>query len=141
MGDQIVSSCVQIPLRLVWLISVHKRQGMTIPNLLVNLSGVFEYGQVYVALSQATEMRRLTLRGFSEKTFCAHPKVKAFYSLLAGGGGGTGSGGGDISSSGRVVTNKENAILLQRCKSDVAQTIQFSIRTPLDRGIPTLNQQ
>ncbi|KAL7519487.1 hypothetical protein ACHAWX_004240 [Stephanocyclus meneghinianus] len=76
MGDQTVSARVQIPLRLAWSISVHKSQGMTIPNLTVNLSGVFEYGQAYVALSRATELRLLTLRGFSEGAFRAHPLVK-----------------------------------------------------------------
>mmetsp|Transcript_11040 Transcript_11040/g.27143 ORF Transcript_11040/g.27143 Transcript_11040/m.27143 type:complete len:262 (+) Transcript_11040:1801-2586(+) len=100
MGDQTVSSRVQIPLRPAWSISVHKSQGMTIPNLTVNLAGVFEYGQAYVALSRATELKRLTLRGFSEKSFRAHPKVKAFYSLLDKGG---------IPDFGQV-TNKENAI-------------------------------
>jgi ATP-dependent DNA helicase PIF1 len=85
MGDQTVSSRVQIPLRPAWSISVHKSQGMTIPNLTVNLAGVFEYGQAYVALSRATELKLLTLRGFSEKAFRAHPKVKEFYRLLNGG--------------------------------------------------------
>ncbi|KAL3757376.1 hypothetical protein ACHAWU_008537 [Discostella pseudostelligera] len=94
-GDQTVSSRVQIPLRLAWSISVHKSQGMTIPNLAVNLSGVFEYGQAYVALSRATDLERLTLRGFSEKCFRAHPKVKAFYNLLDNGGA-------------SKITNKEN---------------------------------
>lgn len=126
MGDQIVSSRVQIPLRLAWSISVHKSQGMTIPNLTVNLAGVFEYGQAYVALSRATEFRRLTLRGFSEKTFRAHPKVKAFYSLLAGGS----RGGGDVASSGQVATNKEN----QQCQSDGAQTIQVNPYTSGSRN-------
>lgn len=84
MGDQTVSSRAQIPLRSAWSISVHKSQGMTIPNLTVNLSGVFEYGQAYVALSRATELKLLTLRGFSARSFKAHPKVKAFYDLLDG---------------------------------------------------------
>ena len=48
---------------------------MTIPNLTVNLQGVFEYGQAYVALSRATELKLLTLRGFNERCFRAHPKV------------------------------------------------------------------
>jgi len=55
---------------------------MTIPNLTVNLSGVFEYGQAYVALSRATELKLLTLRGFSKDVFRAHPLVKAFYEVL-----------------------------------------------------------
>lgn len=130
MGDQIVSSRVQIPLRLAWSISVHKSQGMTIPNLTVNLAGVFEYGQAYVALSRATDFRRLTLRGFSEKTFRAHPKVKAFYSLLAG----DSRGGGDVASSGRVATNKENTVLLQRCQSDGAQAKQVNPYTSGSRN-------
>ena len=83
MGDQTVSSRVQIPLRLAWSISVHKSQGMTIPNLTVNLAGVFEYGQAYVALSRATELKLLTLRGFSEKCFRAHPKVKVSRTRVA----------------------------------------------------------
>lgn len=49
---------------------------MTIPNLTVNLKGVFEYGQAYVALSRATELKLLTLKGFSANAFRAHPKVK-----------------------------------------------------------------
>lgn len=130
MGDQIVSSRVQIPLRLAWSISVHKSQGMTIPNLTVNLAGVFEYGQAYVALSRATELRRLTLRGFSEKTFRAHPKVKTFYSLLAG----DSRGGGYVASSGRVATNKENTVLLQRCQSDGTQAVQVNPYTSGSRN-------
>ena len=85
-GDQTVSSRHQIPLRLAWALSVHKSQGMTIPNLAVSLRGVFEYGQAYVALSRATKLDTLTLRGFDEKAFKAHPKVKQFYRLLESGG-------------------------------------------------------
>ena len=83
-GDSTVSSRIQIPLRLAWALSVHKSQGMTIPNLTVSLRGVFEYGQAYVALSRATEMKLLTLKDFNERAFRAHPKVKHFYALLGG---------------------------------------------------------
>ena len=85
-GDATVSSRQQIPLRLAWALSVHKSQGMTIPNLAVSLRGVFEYGQAYVALSRATKLDLLTLRGFDERAFKAHPKVKEFYRLLENGG-------------------------------------------------------
>lgn len=83
-GDSTVSSRTQIPLRLAWAMSVHKSQGMTIPNLSVNLKGVFEYGQSYVALSRATTLSLLKLHGFDERSFRAHPKVKRFYQLMEG---------------------------------------------------------
>eukprot|EP00569_Conticribra_weissflogii_P020583 CAMPEP_0171426446 /NCGR_PEP_ID=MMETSP0881-20121228/3966_1 /TAXON_ID=67004 /ORGANISM="Thalassiosira weissflogii, Strain CCMP1336" /LENGTH=741 /DNA_ID=CAMNT_0011945929 /DNA_START=57 /DNA_END=2282 /DNA_ORIENTATION=+ len=106
MGEQTVSSRVQIPSDLHGLYQCISRKGqfefnvaahiwgkvtishtlsgyrMTIPNLTVNLAGVFEYGQAYVALSRATELRLLTLRGFSMKAFRAHPQVKEFYRVL-----------------------------------------------------------
>uniref|UniRef100_A0A7S2PDZ7 ATP-dependent DNA helicase n=1 Tax=Leptocylindrus danicus TaxID=163516 RepID=A0A7S2PDZ7_9STRA len=81
-GDQTVCSRYQVPLRLAWCLSIHKSQGMTIPHLTCNLQGVFEYGQGYVALSRATKLELLTLRGFNEKCIKAHPKVKEFYKFL-----------------------------------------------------------
>lgn len=86
-GDHVISSRIQIPLRLAWALSVHKSQGMTIPHLTVSLEGVFEYGQAYVALSRATHLRYLKLKGFHAKAFKAHPTVKAFYKRLALTGG------------------------------------------------------
>jgi hypothetical protein len=55
---------------------------MTIPRLSISLKGVFEFGQAYVALSRATELKNLILTGFHERTFVAHPRVKSFYNLL-----------------------------------------------------------
>ena len=80
--DTVVASRMQIPLRLAWSLSVHKSQGMTIPNLEVGLRGVFEYGQGYVALSRATQLSTLLLRDFDARSFRAHPKVKQFYEIL-----------------------------------------------------------
>ena len=82
MGDVVVCSRVQVPLRLAWALSVHKSQGMTIPHLSISLKGVFEYGQAYVALSRGTSLDTLTLKGFDPRAFTAHPRVKAFYQLL-----------------------------------------------------------
>jgi hypothetical protein len=55
---------------------------MTIPRLSISLKGVFEFGQAYVALSRATELKNLILTGFHERAFVAHPRVKSFYKLL-----------------------------------------------------------
>jgi hypothetical protein len=62
--------------------AIHKSQGMTIPSLEVNLDGAFEYGQAYVALSRATDLRALSLVGFSPRTIRAHKRVTAFYQSL-----------------------------------------------------------
>ena len=123
-----MSSRWQIPLRLAWSISVHKSQGMTIPNLTVNLQGVFEYGQAYVALSRATELKLLTLRGFSQKTFRAHPKVKTFYNLLDNGG---------RPSPGQV--NKENFVAEQRDDhiGDLPDPFDGDLPDPFDEGNQT----
>ena len=81
-GDSTVSSRVQIPLRLAWALSAHKSQGMTIPHLSVNLRGVFDYGQAYVALSRATKLSLLTILGLNASSIRAHPKVILFYVSL-----------------------------------------------------------
>ena len=81
-GDVEVSSRKQIPLRLGYALTIHKSQGMTIPDLVVNLTDTFEYGQAYVAISRATCLDKLILKGFKENQFIAHPKVSEFYRLL-----------------------------------------------------------
>mmetsp|Transcript_17812 Transcript_17812/g.40459 ORF Transcript_17812/g.40459 Transcript_17812/m.40459 type:complete len:516 (-) Transcript_17812:678-2225(-) len=42
LGQEVISSRIQVPLKAAWSLSVHKSQGMTIPHLAVNLAGVFE---------------------------------------------------------------------------------------------------
>ena len=79
----------QIPLRLAWALTIHKSQGMTIDNLAVDLSKKFSWGnvhvtagQVYVALSRATNMNRLQIKGFNPQYMKTSRSVIEFYSKL-----------------------------------------------------------
>lgn len=71
----------QIPLQLAWAASVHRCQGTTLTNqCIVNLSRVWEPGQVYVALSRVTCMENLRIVSLDpRKSIFAHEKAKRFY--------------------------------------------------------------
>jgi hypothetical protein len=56
---------------------------MTIDLLEVNLSSVFEFGQVYVALSRGTALSRCRVIGFDAQKVKAHPRVLEFYRNLS----------------------------------------------------------
>lgn len=71
---------IHIPLKLAWACTVHKIQGQTLDNVVVDCgSSVFEYGQTYVALSRVKDMNSLYLLDFDINKVKAHPKVLKFY--------------------------------------------------------------
>lgn len=73
----------QLPLLLAWAMSIHKAQGQSIDRLRVDLRKIFERGQVYVALSRATNKDHLEVMNFDPRRITVAPEVKQFYSQLA----------------------------------------------------------
>lgn len=58
----VVGSFTQIPVRLAWAITIHKSQGKTFDNVIIDLGkGAFSEGQTYVALSRSTSLEGINL--------------------------------------------------------------------------------
>lgn len=56
-----IGSFEQFPLRLAWAVTVHKSQGLTFDEAMIDLGQAFAPGQVYVALSRLTNLEGLKL--------------------------------------------------------------------------------
>lgn len=74
-NGKIRAQITQLPLRLAWAITVHKSQGMSLDEAVMDLSNVFEFGQGYVALSRVRRLSGLYLLGWNERAFQVHPEV------------------------------------------------------------------
>ena len=73
---------LQFPLRLAYGITIHKSQGMTFDNLVVNFNRVFSDGQGYVALSRTRSLNGLILNDYAPGKISANPEVVEFYEQL-----------------------------------------------------------
>ncbi len=74
-GGKIRAHISQVPLRLAWAITVHKSQGMSLDEAVMDLGSVFEYGQGYVALSRVRRLTGLHILGWNARAFEVHPYV------------------------------------------------------------------
>ena len=70
----------QIPLIYSWAITIHKSQGLTLENAIIDIgSNIFADGQTYVALSRLKSLEGLYLTSFDYSRIKCNPLVKAFY--------------------------------------------------------------
>jgi len=75
---KIKASVSQIPLRLAWAITIHKSQGMSLDNALIDLTKSFSYGMGYVALSRVRTLAGISLVGFNADSLRVDPTVLEF---------------------------------------------------------------
>jgi hypothetical protein len=80
--ERVTSSFTQYPVRLAWVMTMHKSQGQTYESVAIDLSvPTFAHGQCYVALSRATSLEGLYLtRPIQAKNIIVDPKIKSFMS-------------------------------------------------------------
>ncbi len=60
-NPEVTGTFKQFPVKLAWAITIHKSQGLTFENAVLDLENVFVSGQVYVAFSRLKSLQGLSL--------------------------------------------------------------------------------
>lgn len=81
-AGKVIAEITQVPLRLAWAMTIHKSQGMSMDAAEIDLSGAFEPGMGYVALSRVRSLSGLRLLGLNETALMVHDRVVEFDRLL-----------------------------------------------------------
>jgi ATP-dependent exoDNAse (exonuclease V) alpha subunit len=81
--DEMLASFDQIPLKLAYGITIHKSQGLTLDEAVIDCQKIFAPGQAYVALSRVKDSAGLYLRNWDSKLVKADQHALQFYKKLA----------------------------------------------------------
>ena len=73
------ASCTQFPLTLAWAVTIHKCQGLTLPEIVVMSpkKGKFAGGQAYVAFSHVHELCKLHIVNYTHTQIHVSPHAEA----------------------------------------------------------------
>jgi hypothetical protein len=79
--SKVIGTFEQYPIKLAWAITIHKSQGLTFDNVIIDLgSGAFVNGQLYTALSRCRTIEGLTLkRKIQQKDIIIDERLISFY--------------------------------------------------------------
>ncbi|XP_066264724.1 uncharacterized protein [Branchiostoma lanceolatum] len=66
----------QIPLKLAWACTVHKVQGMTVPEVVVSMKKMFASGMSYVALSRVCSLGGLHITDYKQESIYCDEEVQ-----------------------------------------------------------------
>ncbi len=78
--ETVLGSFTQYPVKLAWALTVHKSQGLTFNNAIIDLGhGAFAGGQTYVALSRCRSFEGMTLAStIADRDIFVNPSVTHF---------------------------------------------------------------
>lgn len=77
--EKTLGSFSQYPLRLAWVITIHKSQGLTFDKAIIDAGKSFAAGQVYVALSRCRNLEGLVLQsGINRNSLQTDPRIVNF---------------------------------------------------------------
>lgn len=76
-------SVTQFPLKLAWVMTIHKAQGTTLDLVKISLDrSVFAPGQAYVALSRVRDLKGLSITSMDHTVIRTNKKVKEWYDAI-----------------------------------------------------------
>lgn len=68
-NKHVIASVLQIPLKLAYAITIHKSQGMTLDQAIIDVKHVFACGHAYVAISRVRSLEGVHLQSKLTKGF------------------------------------------------------------------------